>query len=140
MNRDTLDERDESVGDDAAGECDRPGFSVVMSGGAASASTKQAPMTATAVREAPNAQARASSHDDIHTPSSTSPGSTTGTSRWDAMGCHGTTDGSHSAVTTDRATISSGSPHSHTTEAGAGGLASGSGAAGSRAAAGPATG
>ena len=118
-NRDTLDERAEDEADeDAAGACDRPGFSVVMSGGPASASTQQAPTTATAAREAPKAQARDSSHDDTHTPNSTSPGSTTGTSRWDAMGCHGTTDGSHSTVTTDQATISNGSPHSHTTEVG----------------------
>ena len=99
---------------------DRPGFSVVTTGGTASASTQQAPTTATAAREAPKAEARDVSHDDIHTPNSTSPGSTTGTSRWDAMGCHGTTDGSHSTVTTDQATITSGSPHSRTSGGGGG--------------------
>ncbi len=88
-----------------------PGFSVVTSGGITSASTQQAPTSTTAAREAPSAEARDVSRDDIHTASSTSPGSTTGTSRCDAMGCHGTTAGSHSTVTTDQAMIRNGSPH-----------------------------
>ena len=56
--------------------------------------------------------AHAVSRDDTHTASSTSPGSTTGTSRCEASGCHGTTAGSHSTVTTDQAMIRNGSPHS----------------------------
>ena len=98
------------------GSAVRPGFSVVTTVGIASASTQQAAAPAMAVREAPSAEARDASHDDIHTASSTSPGSTTGTSRRDAAGCHGTTAGSHSTVTTDQAVISSGSAHSRTAE------------------------
>ena len=97
-----------------------PGFSVVTSGGIASASTQQAPVSATTAREAPSAAARAVSRDDIHTANSTSPGSTTGTSRWDAIGCHGTTAGSHSTVTTDQPVIRNGSPHNRTAETAAG--------------------
>ena len=72
----------------------------------------------TAVREAPSTEARAVSRDDAHTASSSSPGSTTGTSRCEASGCHGTTAGSHSTVSTDQTMIRNGSPHSRTAEAG----------------------
>src|SRR5262249_33103379 len=58
----SVDDSDELAG------LDRPGFSVVTSGGSASASTQQAPTAARAAREAPTAEARDSSHEDIHTP------------------------------------------------------------------------
>src|SRR5487761_107740 len=89
-----------------------PGFSVVTSGGIASASTQQAPTSPTAAREAPTTEARDVSRDDIHNASSRSPGSTTGTSRCDATGCQGTTAGSHRTVATDPPMIRNGSPHS----------------------------
>src|SRR5207237_9371118 len=51
---------------------------------------------------------------DAHSPSGISPGSTTGTSRWLAHGCSGSTAGSHSTVTTDQQMIRNGNPHRRT--------------------------
>ena len=87
-------------------------MSEVTTGGIASASTQQIPTSVTVRRDAPSTAARTVTRDETQTPNRTSPGSTTGTSRCEAHGCHGATAGSQSTVPTDQAMIRKGSPHS----------------------------
>src|SRR5215467_9798351 len=78
------------------------------------ASTQQVAAAPAVHRAAPSATARAASRDDAHSPNRISPGNTTGTSRWLAHGCSGSTAGSHSTVTTDQQMITKGKPHRRT--------------------------
>src|SRR5580693_6171364 len=73
-----FDSPDEYRPTDACGTI--PGFSVVTSGGIASASAQQIATSATVRRDAPSSAARRVNRDEAQTANSTSPGSTTGTS------------------------------------------------------------
>src|SRR5262249_21733499 len=65
-----------------------PGFSVVTSGGIASASTQQTPTSATAAREAPTTEARDVSREHTHSASRRRPGQPQGPRRVRRGGLH----------------------------------------------------
>src|SRR5690348_101151 len=100
MNLDTPDEWTETVACGAS-----PGFTDVTKGGIAIARTQQVAAPAAVALLAPSSPERDFSRAEAHRPSRISPGITTGTSRWLAHGCMGSSAGSHRIVTTDQPMI-----------------------------------